>query len=133
MGAFFIHWKIMKLNLVAILLLSNICFAKGLDPDVIRKVLMGNVPMMKKCYQDKLKESGRAFGFTPILHFKINSAGNVQSSKIEVKDKSNDKIVLATSDCVNGVLKSIKFPKPIGGGLVEVNQPLNFKPTKGNK
>jgi hypothetical protein len=113
--------------LLSILTLTS--FAKGLDPNVIRKVLGGGIPMMKKCYQDELKRNGKIFSFSPILHFKINTSGDVQSSNIEVlKADPENKSVKITSTCVNDVLKSIKFPKPVGGGFVEVNQPLSFTP-----
>ena len=35
------------------------------------------------------------------------------------------------SGCVAGVIKGIEFPKPKGGGGVQVNYPFNFRPTGG--
>ena len=35
------------------------------------------------------------------------------------------------SSCVAGVIKGIEFPKPKGGGGVQVNYPFNFRPTGG--
>jgi hypothetical protein len=35
------------------------------------------------------------------------------------------------SSCVAGVIKSIEFPKPKGGGGVQVNYPFTFRPTGG--
>jgi hypothetical protein len=89
---------------------------------------MSKTPMMRKCYEDQLKINKSDFGFKSILKLKINSLGNVQSSHVEVKERANDKQVLATSNCVNGILKSIKFPKSFGKGFTEVNQPIGFLP-----
>ena len=33
--------------------------------------------------------------------------------------------------CVAGVISSIEFPKPKGGGGVQVNYPFTFRPTGG--
>jgi hypothetical protein len=57
------------------------------------------------------------------LNFRIEGDGKV--SKVNIKSaqtKFSDKGI----GCMSNILRMIEFPKPKGGGLVDVRQPLNF-------
>jgi len=99
----------------------------GIHPDKIREVLIKNIPKMRKCYQNELNKGLKAFDFSPSLNFVINKDGRVQKSKV-TSNSTEMKEVKRTELCVNNVVKGIVFPKPLGGGNVEVNQTFNFKP-----
>jgi len=119
-------------NLVLCTLLSytTISFADnnrgGIDSDKIRAILIGNISKMQSCYQKELNKTGKTFDFSPKLNFTINKHGSVENSKVTSENNSK-KEVRRTATCVSNVVKGITFPKPIGGGNVEVNQTFNFK------
>lgn len=96
----------------------------GLDPDVIRQILIANIPQFRGCYQSELNRQNRAFDGRVLLNFVIGASGYV--SKATVGSMST--LPVPVKNCVVNVLKGIKFPKPLGGGRVEVKQPFNFYP-----
>lgn len=98
----------------------------SIDPDEIRRILMEYLPQFRYCYQKELESSDRPSAVAGIvrLNFTIGSSGNVQKTNVGGDSSITRDIRL----CVGGVLKSIQFPKPKGGGIVEVKQPMNFYP-----
>jgi hypothetical protein len=57
------------------------------------------------------------------LNFSINASGRVGKMDIKAKDARFSRNGI---DCMGQVLGIIEFPKPKGGGIVDVRQPLNF-------
>ncbi len=94
----------------------------SMDPELLRKILKEYLPQFRHCYQKELERNEAAKGVID-LHFRINPNGTV--SKIQIKGK-RARFSSAGSGCMAGVLKLIDFPKPKGGGVVDVKQPLNF-------
>lgn len=94
----------------------------SMDPELLRKILKEYLPQFRHCYQKELERNEGAKGVID-LHFRINPNGTV--SKIAIKGK-RARFSAAGSGCMAGVLKLIDFPKPKGGGVVDVKQPLNF-------
>ena len=94
----------------------------SMDPELLRKILKEYLPQFRHCYQKELERNEGAKGVID-LHFRINPNGSV--SKIQIKGKKA-RFSPAGSGCMAGVLKLIDFPKPKGGGVVDVKQPLNF-------
>lgn len=99
----------------------------SMDPDVIRRILMDNLPKFRFCYQSELERSGdeKTQGVIK-LNFVIGASGNVTQAGVD--DSSN--LPGSVKRCVVSVLKGIQFPNPLGGGTVEVKQPMNFYPKK---
>ena len=58
------------------------------------------------------------------LNFVIGSSGHVTKAGVSARNA----LPLNLKGCVVNVLKGIKFPAPLGGGVSEVNQPINFYP-----
>jgi hypothetical protein len=59
-----------------------------------------------------------------VSQFQISPQGAVLNSTAQgVHDE--------VSGCVANVIKTIQFPKPRGGGLVQVRYPFTFRPTGG--
>jgi pSer/pThr/pTyr-binding forkhead associated (FHA) protein/outer membrane biosynthesis protein TonB len=98
----------------------------SMDPDVIRRILMDNLPKFRYCYQSELERSGADAQGVIRLNFVIGASGHV--SQAGVDEASN--LPVPVKRCVVNVLKGIQFPEPRGGGSVEVKQPMNFYPKK---
>ncbi len=96
----------------------------GVAPDIIRKILVDNIPKFRFCYQRGLDKSAKSFNGIVRLNFIIGASGHVTRAGVD----SISKLPGSVKGCVVNVLKGIKFPEPLGGGVVEVNQPMNFYP-----
>lgn len=97
----------------------------GLDPEIIRRILIENLEQFRFCYQKMLDSENKSFSGVVKMNFIIGATGNVTRAAVETSDPnlhSNIKL------CVSNVLKGIQFPAPRGGGVVEVDQPFNFYP-----
>lgn len=99
----------------------------SMDPDVIRRILRDNIPFFRSCYQKELdrNSSSRVSG-TIKLVFSIGASGHVSRAGVDGRTK----LVPKVKKCVVGVLRGIKFPRPLGGGTVDVKQPFNFYPKR---
>lgn len=99
----------------------------SMDPDIIRRILREHIPQFRFCYQKELDASGsnNLSGVVPI-NFVIGASGHVTNAGI----KSGSGLPVKVQKCVTNVLYGIRFPRPMGGGTVEVDQPINFYPQK---
>lgn len=98
----------------------------SMDPDTIRRILMEHLPQFRYCYQQEIEKRGsEVFGVVK-LNFVIGASGHV--SKAGVDGGSN--LPVEVNKCVVNVLRGIVFPEPLGGGTVEVKQPMNFQTKK---
>ncbi|WP_417334909.1 FHA domain-containing protein [Halobacteriovorax marinus] len=95
----------------------------SMDPELLRKILREYLPQFKHCYQQELEYRNEHAKGVMDLHFRINSAGKAQRVRIKTKGSQFSN---KGTNCMTGVLKLIQFPKPKGGGVVDVKQPLNF-------
>jgi pSer/pThr/pTyr-binding forkhead associated (FHA) protein len=98
----------------------------SIDPELLRKILREYIPQFRYCYQNELSNNPNLGGIID-LNFTLNGQGKVTSSKVLSKTGSFSNKGIG---CIDGVLKSIPFPKPKGGGRVDVKQPLNFTSEK---
>jgi len=96
------------------------------NPNIIRKILLDNLPLFEKCNNKTLRKSST---MVP-LHFTIGPSGHVTYASI---DEVTDSLSSENRDCVLKVIRGIKFPEPSGGGVVEVNQPMNFEKTSSKQ
>lgn len=96
----------------------------GLDPDVIRQILVENIPRFRYCYQKVLDHSKNAFNGVVKLDFIIGASGHVTKAGVD----SVTNVPGSVRSCVVNVLRRIRFPEPRGGGVTEVSQPMNFYP-----
>lgn len=95
----------------------------SMDPELLRKILREYLPQFKHCYQEELEYTNEHAKGVMDLLFRINKFG--KAYRIAIKTKGS-KFSKKGSNCMSGVLKLIQFPKPKGGGVVDVKQPLNF-------
>ncbi len=105
-------------------LLSKTVILGGADPDVIRRILIQNIPRFRYCYNKVLDTSRSAISGIVRFNFVIGASGHV------TKASARGGLTASIRTCVVNVLRGIKFPEQPGGGVVEVNQPMNFYPTK---
>lgn len=98
----------------------------SMDPDVIRRRLMEFLPQFRSCYQRELETKGSEINGTIRLNFVIGSSGHVSKAGLD----GSTPLPRDVSACVINVLRGIVFPEPLGGGTVEVKQPMNFQPKK---
>ncbi|PIP94197.1 MAG: hypothetical protein COW00_13290 [Bdellovibrio sp. CG12_big_fil_rev_8_21_14_0_65_39_13] len=94
----------------------------SMDPELLRKILREYLPQFRHCYQQELTRNEELKGVVD-LNFRIESNGGV--TKVAIKSKSAQ-FSATGSGCMANVLRLIEFPKPKGGGVVDVKQPLNF-------
>ncbi len=105
---------------------SNTIVLGSMDPDLIRRRLMEFLPQFRSCYQRELDARGAEINGTIKLNFVIGSSGHVSKAGID----GSTPLPSDVSACVVNVLRGIVFPEPLGGGTVEVKQPMNFQPKK---
>ncbi len=99
----------------------------SMDPELLRRILQEYLPQFRHCYQQELERQGDLLQGVIDLNFRIEKDGKV--SRVDIKTK-NAKFSGAGVNCMTGVLRMIDFPKPKGGGIVDVRQPLNFSSVK---
>lgn len=92
-----------------------------LDKAVIRRYIRRDLAKITYCYEKELLAKPSLEG-TLMVHFFIDREGNVTSTTATGVDP-------AVATCVADVIKTIQFPKPPGGGGVQVNYPFNFRGT----
>jgi hypothetical protein len=95
----------------------------SIDPEVLRKILGEYLAQFKFCYQQELQEQSEKIKGIVDLNFRIEGDGKV--SKVNIKS-AQTKFSERGIGCMSNILKMIDFPRPKGGGLVDVRQPLNF-------
>jgi hypothetical protein len=95
----------------------------SMDPELLRKILREYIPQFRHCYQQELITNSDKIKGVIDLNFTISAAGKVSKYVIKVKDAQFSQKGV---NCMGQVLGLIDFPKPKGGGLVDVRQPLNF-------
>lgn len=91
-----------------------------LDKAIIRRYIKRNIQKIQYCYEKELLAKSNLSG-TVQTQFFITPNGNVAQSTGSGVDPN-------VASCVASVIKNIEFPKPKGGGGVQVNYPFTFRP-----
>lgn len=97
----------------------------SIDPEIIRELLRRNLPQFRYCYDDELRRQNKRVSGKMDLDFVIGPNGRVGRSAISLKAFSMSS---SGKNCMRKVLQAIKFPRPKGGGVVEVKQPIFLEP-----
>jgi hypothetical protein len=93
----------------------------NLDKAIVRRYIKRNIQKLLYCYEKQLLVKPALQG-TVSTQFVIKPDGTVSSSK--ASGVSPD-----VSSCIADVIHAIEFPKPKGGGVVQVSFPFTFRPT----
>jgi pSer/pThr/pTyr-binding forkhead associated (FHA) protein len=91
-----------------------------LDKAIIRRYIKRNIQKITYCYEKQLLAKPGLSG-TVSTQFFISPNGNVTASNGSGVDPE-------VANCVADVIHGIEFPKPKGGGGVQVNYPFTFRP-----
>ena len=94
-----------------------------LDKAVIRRYIKRNINKVMYCYEKQLLTKPKLEGVVATEFF-ITPDGTVASAKATGVDP-------AVSTCIAAAIKDIQFPKPKGGGGVQVRYPFTFHPAGG--
>jgi hypothetical protein len=94
-----------------------------LDKAIIRRYIKRNVQKIQYCYEKELLSSPDIAG-TVSVQFFIAPTGKVASS-------AASGVAPRVSSCIANVIQNIEFPKPKGGGGVQVNYPFTLRPNGG--
>lgn len=100
------------------ILIGNATTVGDLDKNIIRRYMRRKLPQIKYCYEKRLLLDADLKG-TVVVSFVITPQGQVNSAHAAGVDDS-------VSTCVAAVIRGIQFPKPKGGGLVQVRYPFTF-------
>ncbi|HEY0254378.1 MAG TPA: AgmX/PglI C-terminal domain-containing protein [Kofleriaceae bacterium] len=90
-----------------------------LDKAVIRRYIKRSIPKFQACYTKQLAAKPKLAG-TVKTQFFIDPTGKVTTVKASGLDPT-------VASCIGDVIKTIEFPKPKGGGGVQVNYPFTFQ------
>lgn len=102
---------------------KNTVIRGSMDPEVLRRILREYIPQFRHCYQQELIYKSEKIKGVLDLDFTINAQGKTSRYTVRTKDARFSQRGI---DCMGNVLAIIDFPKPKGGGIVDVTQPLNF-------
>jgi TonB family protein len=91
-----------------------------LDKNIIRRYIRRKLPRIRNCYEKELLANDGLAG-TVVTQFQITSDGTVQGAS--AGGMGNPKV----EECVADAIRSIQFPKPKGGGRVNVRYPFHFR------
>jgi len=98
--------------------ISNARIVGDLDKSIIKRYIKQNIEKISFCYQHELI-AHPGIGGEVLAQFFISPMGTVQASTAQGFDGT-------VSSCVAGVIANIEFPRPHGGGGVQVNYPFTF-------
>jgi TonB family protein len=96
--------------------------AGTLNADNVRMVVRHYLPQVHACYDRALKQQGSISGVVEVK-FEVSNEGRVRSSTVHSNSTGHDGL----GKCIAAVLKSWKFPRPVGGGAVFI-YPFVFSP-----
>jgi hypothetical protein len=91
-----------------------------LDKNIIRRYIRQKLPQIQHCYERQLTVKPALAG-TVTTQFTINGNGSVISAR---GTGMGDRDV---ESCIEEAIRSIQFPKPTGGGIVNVTYPFTFR------
>lgn len=91
---------------------------EAMDPAIIRRYIRRNIAQIQLCYEQELPGDPKLAGKVTV-RFKIGPDGKV----IEASAAGMPPV----DACVAGVISTIEFPPPRGGGIVSVNYPFIFQ------
>jgi hypothetical protein len=102
--------------------IGNATAVGDLDKNTIRRYVRQKLSQIEYCYQKQLTVKPSLAG-TVNTQFTIDGNGRVIASKAAGLGDGE------VEGCVAGVIRSIQFPKPAGGGIVNVTSyPFTFRP-----
>jgi Ca-activated chloride channel family protein len=97
----------------------------SLDREIIQRVIKSAQPRVRVCYEKRLGKVPGLQGKV-VVSFTIASTGEVTSASIQSTTLADEEV----ESCVLTAMRALRFPKPSGGGVVQVNYPFIFSPSR---
>lgn len=94
-----------------------------LDKNIVRRFVRQQFHRLRFCYQTRLEKRPKLAG-TADIEWIISPEGRVM--RVTVKGLGDREL----ETCIERTIKAITFPKPKGGGLVQVSYALEFRPPR---
>jgi TonB family protein len=98
----------------------------NLDREIIRRIIRRHINEVRFCYEQQLA-AHRDLAGRMVVQFNIAPSGQVLSSVMQSSTLSNVRV----ESCTLQAVRRWEFPKPEGGGLVNVSYPFVFTPAGG--
>lgn len=96
----------------------------SLSKEEIGRVIRRNLARFKYCYEKQLNANPNLQGKIAV-YFTIAPTGDVADASVRETSMNEENV----ESCVVKVMRSLKFPKPRGGGIVVVTYPFVFAAT----
>ncbi len=93
----------------------------GLKKAQVGRVIRRNLARFKHCYEKELNRNPNLAGKVAV-RFTIAPTGQVALAKVSESSIRSSKV----ESCAVGVMRSLRFPKPRGGGVVVVTYPFFY-------
>ncbi len=93
----------------------------GLSQEAIGRVLDRAKSQMRYCYEKELQRLPDLYGKVTVK-FEINGTGSVGDTSVVLTTLNNTNV----EECLLRVYRRLRFPQPVGGGVVTVNYPMVF-------
>jgi hypothetical protein len=99
--------------------------SRGLDPDIIRRIIRAHINEVRSCYNKGLVTQPTLAGKVAIA-FSIKPDGKVESSKVHAStlEPATERV----PDCIAKAVKRWTFPKPFPSTTVDVVYPFELSP-----
>lgn len=98
---------------------GRVVLSEGLSKEDVGRVVRRNLRRFRHCYEKELNANPNLRGRVGV-RFTIAPTGSVADARIQESDLGSP----AVERCVTGVMRTLKFPKPRGGGVVIVSYPF---------
>ena len=94
----------------------------SLDKELIRRVVNQHKAQIRYCYEKELVRQPGLFGKVAVV-WTIKADGYVREASVKSTSMDNKEV----GRCITQKIRTWKFPKPKGGGIVIVNYPFVLK------
>jgi len=95
----------------------------SLDKEIIRRVIRRHINEVRWCYESELSKDP-LLGGRVTVRFTIAASGQISASALESSTMGNARV----ESCVVQAVRRWEFPKPLGGGVVNVSYPFVLTP-----
>ncbi len=100
---------------------GKIIYIGSMSREEIQRVVDRALSRIRYCYEKELNQDPSLEGKV-VAQWTIGSSGDVVAATIPQSTFARP----AVGDCVQRVMRSLKFPAPVGGGVVNVTYPFVF-------
>lgn len=100
---------------------EDVYIVGNIPREVIAKIINDNIGRIKYCYERQLQVQPKLAGKI-LVEWVIGLEGRVTSTRLKSSSMGSPPV----EQCVQGVIRTLPFPKP-GGGVVQVTYPFLFR------